>query len=204
MASKTNSWATGMYNYGYRDYKPEVARFTTVDPIRDGNNWFAYVNNDPVNWVDLWGLEAGEIFPTMDAAAIDFGKEWNGISIDEGVEYGSTIYRSGEGYTYAEPRTDNNPHEVNFALPPGGADEATAGLHTHGNYLNDTDNYFSEYDIDKAKEYGKPSYISTPNGSLIVYDPITDTPRVVTRDLPSDPNDPSSKNYKGSTPGKGK
>jgi RHS repeat-associated protein len=49
--------ATGMYNYGYRDYAPAVARFTTEDPVRDGANWFAYVNNDPVNWVDLWGLE---------------------------------------------------------------------------------------------------------------------------------------------------
>jgi len=50
--------ATGLYNYGYRDYKPQAARFTTEDPIRDGNNWFAYVNNDPVNWRDPWGLEA--------------------------------------------------------------------------------------------------------------------------------------------------
>jgi RHS repeat-associated protein len=49
--------ATGMYNYGYRDYRPAAARFTTVDPIRDGNNWFAYVNNDPVNLIDLWGLD---------------------------------------------------------------------------------------------------------------------------------------------------
>lgn len=47
---------TGMYDYGYRDYSPDVARFTTVDPIRDGTNWFAYVNNDPVNYVDAWGL----------------------------------------------------------------------------------------------------------------------------------------------------
>jgi RHS repeat-associated protein len=47
---------TGLYNYGYRDYKAEATRFTTVDPIRDGANWFAYVNNDPVNWIDLWGL----------------------------------------------------------------------------------------------------------------------------------------------------
>jgi RHS repeat-associated protein len=47
---------TGLYNYGYRDYQPEAARFTTTDPIRDGANWFAYVNNDPVNYVDLWGL----------------------------------------------------------------------------------------------------------------------------------------------------
>jgi RHS repeat-associated protein len=49
--------ATGLYNYGYRDYNPEAARFTTIDPVRDGSNWFAYVNNDPVNWVDLWGLD---------------------------------------------------------------------------------------------------------------------------------------------------
>ena len=27
-----------------------------MDPIRDGAKWFAYVNNDPVNYVDLWGL----------------------------------------------------------------------------------------------------------------------------------------------------
>jgi RHS repeat-associated protein len=30
--------ATGMYNYGYKDYRPQAARFTTVDPVRDGNN----------------------------------------------------------------------------------------------------------------------------------------------------------------------
>ena len=48
--------ATGLYNYGYRDYKPDVARFTTVDPIRDGTNWFVYCDGDSVNFVDLWGL----------------------------------------------------------------------------------------------------------------------------------------------------
>ena len=46
-----------LYNYGYRDYKLQTARFTTVDPIRDGHNWFSYCNGDPVNFIDLWGLE---------------------------------------------------------------------------------------------------------------------------------------------------
>ena len=47
---------TGLYDYGFRDYSPEIARFTSVDPIRDGRNWFSYVVNDPVNYVDFWGL----------------------------------------------------------------------------------------------------------------------------------------------------
>ena len=51
---------TELYDYGFRDYSPEIARFNTVDPIRDGRNWFSYVVNDPVNFVDLWGLCVSE------------------------------------------------------------------------------------------------------------------------------------------------
>ena len=56
------SQTSSFYNYGYRDYSPHTVRFTTVDPIRDGANWFAYVNNDPVNYVDLWGLLASDSY----------------------------------------------------------------------------------------------------------------------------------------------
>jgi len=51
---------TGLYDYGSRDYSPVSARFTTIDPIRDGSNWFTYVVNDPVNYVDPFGLSAGD------------------------------------------------------------------------------------------------------------------------------------------------
>ena len=51
---------TGLYDYGFRDYSPVSARFTTVDPIRDGSNWFSYVINDPVNYVDPFGLKTFE------------------------------------------------------------------------------------------------------------------------------------------------
>ena len=50
-----DSW-TGLYNYGFRDYSATFGRFTTVDPIQDGLNWYAYVNSDPVSWLDPWGL----------------------------------------------------------------------------------------------------------------------------------------------------
>ena len=60
---KQNDPTSRLYNYGYRDYASQSARFTTVDPIRDGSNWFAYVNNDPVNFVDLWGLAISGFSP---------------------------------------------------------------------------------------------------------------------------------------------
>ena len=55
-AGKPYDSVTGLSDYGFRDYAPAQARFTTVDPIRDGSNWYAYCNADPVNFVDMWGL----------------------------------------------------------------------------------------------------------------------------------------------------
>lgn len=52
--------STGDYDYGYRDYAPRVGRFSTVDPIKDGTNWYAYVGNDPVNFTDPDGLESAD------------------------------------------------------------------------------------------------------------------------------------------------
>ena len=49
---------TTLVNYGFRDYNPRQGRFTTVDPIRSGENWYGYVVNDPLNLIDRYGLEA--------------------------------------------------------------------------------------------------------------------------------------------------
>ena len=56
-AGKQYNAKLGFYDYGFRNYAPAFARFTTIDPIRDGTNWYAYCSGDPVNFVDLWGLE---------------------------------------------------------------------------------------------------------------------------------------------------
>jgi len=55
---KPRDTATGLINYGFRDYLPSQGRFVTVDPIKDGVNWYVYVNADPVNFVDAWGLDS--------------------------------------------------------------------------------------------------------------------------------------------------
>jgi len=46
-----------MYSFAYRTYSPMSMRWMTVDPARDGTNWYQYVSGDPVNLWDPLGLK---------------------------------------------------------------------------------------------------------------------------------------------------
>ena len=47
---------TGLVYLRNRMYDPETGRFISEDPIRDGLNWYAYCEGNPVNRWDPWGL----------------------------------------------------------------------------------------------------------------------------------------------------
>jgi RHS repeat-associated protein len=48
----------GLYNFGYRYYNPAISRWMTRDPLGEagGINLYGFVGNNPVNFVDPWGL----------------------------------------------------------------------------------------------------------------------------------------------------
>ena len=46
---------TGFIYLRARYYSPEIGRFVSEDPVRDGLNWYVYANNNPVNYIDPWG-----------------------------------------------------------------------------------------------------------------------------------------------------
>ncbi|MBQ8637190.1 MAG: RHS repeat-associated core domain-containing protein, partial [Clostridia bacterium] len=48
---------TGFIYLRARYYDPMVGRFTSVDPIKDGLNWYAYCYNNPVAYIDPSGKE---------------------------------------------------------------------------------------------------------------------------------------------------
>ncbi len=52
---------TGLSDFGFRHYAPQLGRWLTRDPAseRDGPQLYTFVGNDPVNRVDPWGLQGG-------------------------------------------------------------------------------------------------------------------------------------------------
>ena len=48
---------TGFVYLRNRYYDPEVGRFITEDPARDGENWYVYCENNPIMFVDTNGLQ---------------------------------------------------------------------------------------------------------------------------------------------------
>ena len=49
---------TELYYYRMRDYSPDAGRFLQPDPLGyfDGMNLYAYCGNNPLNWIEPWGL----------------------------------------------------------------------------------------------------------------------------------------------------
>ncbi|SFK75822.1 RHS repeat domain-containing protein [Rhodanobacter glycinis] len=50
---------TGLWNNGFRDYDPALGRYVESDPLglKAGPNTYAYVGSNPLNSIDLLGLE---------------------------------------------------------------------------------------------------------------------------------------------------
>ena len=66
--SKRKEFETNLIFFGRRFYDPEIGRWISPDPkgLTDCINLYAYVLNDPLHKIDLYGLEIGRDFPNFD------------------------------------------------------------------------------------------------------------------------------------------
>lgn len=61
----------GMYNFGHRFYMPDAGRFLTMDPVKDGWNWYTYCSGDSINFYDPDGLKITS--PKIDKKMQNYG-----------------------------------------------------------------------------------------------------------------------------------
>jgi RHS repeat-associated protein len=202
--SKEKDIESELSDFGVRKYDNEIGWFTSIDPLWEKYySWtpYHYCSNNPVMGKDPSGLLPGDPFDTPEQAAHDFGKNYNSLSIEDKVEYSATIYKIGENqYTYTIPRSweqkectwDEKGNQVAY-------------VHTHGAYIEGYTKMdeFSKTQVHKngdksgdiytSEKENLPVFLVTPNGVLKGYYPDTNTEKIITKDMPRDPNDPKTK-----------
>jgi len=124
--------------------------------------------NNPVMFNDLSGLKAGDVFATMSEAAIDWAKEYYGVTAYILLELSSVLYRvyNGSeliGYAYTEAFI-GNPHDtgngwasVGRSRIPDGQDWVGA-IHSHPNGIR-----FSDQDKVFAENYNITFFVVVPS-----------------------------------------
>lgn len=160
----------------YRVYDPETGGWLNRDPIGEigGINLYGYVANNPITWVDIFGLCPGDPYLSPDLAAIAALNDINPTSIRENIEYGGLILKILEGpnkgkYTYSKPRTD---YQRDWVRIPTRCPTTDAGAyHTHSGPADGSEESFSELDMDHADGFGTPLYLATPQGRFGKYTP---------------------------------
>jgi RHS repeat-associated protein len=106
---------TGFIYFGARFYDPEVGRFISVDPAEDGANWYAYCYDNPVRFVDPWGLDVGV------PGVISGHGETSGYNVSETV-----THHSDGSFTVDYHSTSNN----------GSQSHSSYSFNSNGNLIN--------------------------------------------------------------------
>jgi RHS repeat-associated protein len=165
---------SGLHLAWFRAYDADIGRWLRRDPVGEiaGLNLFTYVGDDPVNLSDRLGLDS---YDSQDEAGEAAVRKTNPNSIRSGSEFAGKICQSkltGK-FFYTSPRVGGKDRSWPGDCPWYSDDAGS--YHTHGWYDSHYDNEnFSS--TDKSTSGSKPSYLGTPNGEILKWQPMSCKP----------------------------
>lgn len=148
---------TGLYYFNARWYDPNMGRFITEDPARDGMNWYVYCRNNPLIYQDLLGFEttilithastSWEKFGGGSHVAVHFsnpGKDSKGDFLNQTLYDPSGSYQANNGYGNGKYRPSSGVFEG----------DVSGDLQSYINSVLDRENgeYIVAYKIDTTPE----------------------------------------------------
>ncbi|OGQ24504.1 MAG: hypothetical protein A2138_15930 [Deltaproteobacteria bacterium RBG_16_71_12] len=174
--------AHGFYVLGKRTYDPTLRRWLSPDPLlvarpevdaADGRqlSLYAYAANNPVRFVDLQGLAAGDPFATKAGALADAAKHIYPLTQAQEIEFAAVIYKSAGSFSYTEPNPGTPTQSVaEYSSIPKEA-LAITDIHSHVGSPDPSDTDY-EANVERMRETGlsqATQYILLPDGSVVSY-----------------------------------
>jgi hypothetical protein len=92
----------GCYYYNARWYDAGTGRFISEDPARDGANWYVYVSNNPLKYIDPTGLAVMDDY--------DYQQK-SGMTQDERDAYDGKDNNGNDGGGGSEPSGNDKPEK---------------------------------------------------------------------------------------------
>lgn len=210
------SYSNRAYRFGYcgydndgenenlinRIYTSKIGRFLSQDLFRwlyPSHSPYSISLNSVLYLMDINGLLPGDLFFSVEEAAIDFAQTYNDKSISQNKEFGSSFYRIKYNgvyyYTYSVPKVGTS-GEVNPSNPIFHWGKIVGKIHTHSEFTCGSNDLFSAHDYEYADFYMTnphfvPFWLVTPTGFLSIYGPkgsqFDPNPRIYDETIPYDP-----------------
>jgi lysozyme len=113
--------------FNARWYDPTTGRFISEDPVLDGTLWYAYVNNNPMTFVDPTGLEPYEYTTTGEDWTLNIVRNLMEQTGDESLSRmaAASRDRNAEGHVEAYRYVQSKVEAVDEVLRSAGIDVGT-------------------------------------------------------------------------------